>query len=230
MSLPPTWLRRPQTHQAHRRGVKPLHAPSQTPREAQLQIRYRPPHGKQPRLRQNWFTIKCPKSTPALKNKSSPAVVKRMCSIVSITDGFGRRCSIIEARTERPRRAALGLREDGTENARVKLEGRHILSADLCVSPTVLGQEGQSTLKLDERITQMYDELHEPVYRYLLCRSASAVDADDIIQETFLRLYLHLNAGGREDNMRGWVFRVAHNISINELKKRKHLFPIAPED
>jgi RNA polymerase sigma-70 factor (ECF subfamily) len=146
-----------------------------------------------------------------------------------MTAGFGRRCSIIKARTERPRRAALGLREDGTENARVKLEGCHNLSAELCVSPTVLGQEGQSTLKLEERITQMYDELHAPVYRYLLCRSASPVDAEDIIQETFLRLYRHLNAGGREDNIRSWVFRVAHNININELKRRRHLFSDAPD-
>jgi RNA polymerase sigma-70 factor, ECF subfamily len=98
------------------------------------------------------------------------------------------------------------------------------MSADICVSAHILEQEGLRTLKLEERITQMYDELHDPVYRYLVCRSASPVDADDIIQETFLRLYRHLNAGGREDNMRSWVFRVAHNININELKRRKHLF------
>jgi RNA polymerase sigma-70 factor (ECF subfamily) len=112
----------------------------------------------------------------------------------------------------------------------MNLEGRHISGTDLCVSPTILGQDGQSTLKLEERITRMYDALHEPVYRYLLCRSASPVDADDIIQETFLRLYRHLNAGGREDNIRGWVFRVAHNININELKRRERLFSNAPDE
>jgi RNA polymerase sigma-70 factor, ECF subfamily len=120
--------------------------------------------------------------------------------------------------------------EDRTEGSRVKLEGGHIVSADLRVSATILDQEGQRTLKLEERITQIYDELYKPVYRYLLCRNASPGDADDIIQETFLRLYRHLNAGGREDNLRGWVFRVAHNISISELKRRKHLLPIAPEE
>jgi RNA polymerase sigma-70 factor, ECF subfamily len=101
---------------------------------------------------------------------------------------------------------------------------------DLCVPSTILAQEGQRTLKLEERITQMFDELQEPVYRYLLCLSASPNEADEIIQETFLRLYRHLNAGGREDNLRGWVFRVAHNISINELKRRKRLLSFAPEE
>lgn len=120
--------------------------------------------------------------------------------------------------------------EDATEVPRVKLVSGQIGSADLCVPASTLDQEGQRPLKLEQRITQMYDELRGPVYRYLVCRSASPVDADDIVQETFLRLYQHLNAGGREDNLRGWVFRVAHNISINEIKKRKHLFPIAPEE
>ena len=111
----------------------------------------------------------------------------------------------------------------------MKLKSGHLASADLCVSATIFGQEAQSTLKLEERITQMYDELREPVYRYLLCRSATPVDADDIIQETFLRLYRHHNAGGNEDNLRGWIFRVAHNISINQVKRHRHLFSTAPE-
>jgi RNA polymerase sigma-70 factor (ECF subfamily) len=112
----------------------------------------------------------------------------------------------------------------------VKVDGGRLVGMDLCVPATVLGQEGQPTLRLEERITRMYDELYQPIFRYLLCRSASPVDAEDIIQETFLRLYKHLNAGGREDNIRGWVFRVAHNISINELKRRKQLFSNAPEE
>jgi RNA polymerase sigma-70 factor, ECF subfamily len=112
----------------------------------------------------------------------------------------------------------------------VKLEGGRIVSLDLCESATILDQEGQRGLNLEDRITQFYDELHGPVYRYLMCRFSIPVDVDDIIQETFLRLYKHLNAGGREDNIRGWVFRVAHNISVNELKRRKHFSPIAPEE
>jgi RNA polymerase sigma-70 factor, ECF subfamily len=112
----------------------------------------------------------------------------------------------------------------------MKVESGHIPSVALCVPATILGHEGQRALKLEERITQMFDELRAPIYRYLLCLSTSPLDADEIIQETFLRLYRHLNSGGREDNLRGWVFRVAHNISINELKRRKRLFLVAPEE
>jgi RNA polymerase sigma-70 factor (ECF subfamily) len=58
----------------------------------------------------------------------------------------------------------------------------------------------------------------------------SPTETDEIIQETFLRLYQHLNSGGNERNLRGWIFRVAHNLCINELKSRKRVASSASED
>jgi RNA polymerase sigma-70 factor (ECF subfamily) len=101
----------------------------------------------------------------------------------------------------------------------------HVLNSDLSARATVLDQEGQRTLKLEEQITQLFDELRQPVRRYLLCLNVSPMETEEIIQDTFLRLFRHLHSGGREDNLRGWIFRVAHNIGINELKKRKYLGP-----
>ena len=88
---------------------------------------------------------------------------------------------------------------------------------------SALGLEGQPILRLEERVTQLYDELSLPVYRYLLCLGMGPSEASDVIQETFLRLYRHLHAGRREDKLRGWVFRVAHNLALNFLKSHKHL-------
>ena len=101
----------------------------------------------------------------------------------------------------------------------------HVLNLDLCARTTALDQEGQRTLKLEKQITQLFDELRQPVRRYLLCLNVSSMEAEEIIQDTFLRLYRHLHSGGREDNLRGWIFRVAHNIGINEIKRRKYLGP-----
>ena len=97
------------------------------------------------------------------------------------------------------------------------------LESTLGTPATVLGLEGEQTLKLEERVTQLFDELHVPVYRYLLYLTMSPTETDEIIQETFLRLYQHLNSGGNERNLRGWIFRVAHNLCINELKSRKRV-------
>ena len=104
----------------------------------------------------------------------------------------------------------------------------HVLNLDLSARVTVLGQEGQRTLKLEDQITQLFDELRQPMRRYLLCLNVSPMETEEIIQDTFLRLFRHLHSGGREDNLRGWIFRVAHNIGINELKRRKYLGPSNP--
>ena len=101
----------------------------------------------------------------------------------------------------------------------------HVLNLDLSARATVLDQEGQRTLKLEEQVTQLFDELRQPIRRYLLCLNVSPMETEEIIQDTFLRLFQHLHSGGREDNLRGWIFRVAHNIGINELKRRKYLDP-----
>jgi RNA polymerase sigma-70 factor, ECF subfamily len=100
---------------------------------------------------------------------------------------------------------------------------------EVCTRRSVFGQEGQGILKLQEQTTKLFLELREPVYRYLVCLGLAATEAEEITQETFLRLYRHLHAGGGEVNLRGWVFRVAHNVGINELKRRKYVVGVSLE-
>jgi RNA polymerase sigma-70 factor (ECF subfamily) len=127
-----------------------------------------------------------------------------------------------------PLKGGAGLRIEW--ESRMEADSGRELGLELCAPATLLGQEGQRTLKIEERITQLYVDLHEPVYRYLLCLSVGPAEADEIVQETFLRLYRHVHGGGREDNLRGWIFRVAHNLSINEFKSRKRFVSSTPED
>ncbi|BDC51996.1 RNA polymerase sigma factor [Bryobacterales bacterium F-183] len=56
--------------------------------------------------------------------------------------------------------------------------------------------------------------------RYLLSLGLRHQDCDEIVQETFLALHRHLCAGGPDTNLRGWLFRVAHNHALKVRKKR----------
>jgi RNA polymerase sigma-70 factor, ECF subfamily len=58
---------------------------------------------------------------------------------------------------------------------------------------------------------QWFDELHLPVYRYLVCLGLGSADAEEVVQETFLRLFRHLAGRRSRDNLRGWIFQVARN-------------------
>lgn len=87
----------------------------------------------------------------------------------------------------------------------------------------------QRTLRLEEQIAHLYEELRLPLFRYLLCMRVMSEEAEEVIQESFLRLYKHLHAGGREDNLRGWIYRVAHNLSSTRRKERRFLADTSPE-
>ena len=68
---------------------------------------------------------------------------------------------------------------------------------------------------LQTNLLELYDELRPPMGRYLSCVGLSRERAEDVIQETFLRLYRHLLAGRPEENLRAWIFRVAHNLAAD---------------
>jgi RNA polymerase sigma-70 factor, ECF subfamily len=41
-------------------------------------------------------------------------------------------------------------------------------------------------------------------------------DGEEIVQEVFLVLFRHLRMGRPRNNLRGWIFRVAHNLALKE--------------
>jgi len=63
--------------------------------------------------------------------------------------------------------------------------------------------------------TTLYQELRQPLLRYLVCLGLSQDEAQDAVQDAFLNLHKHLAAGGSEENIRGWLFRVVHNSARN---------------
>ena len=86
------------------------------------------------------------------------------------------------------------------------------------------------TVSVEDQVMELFTEMHAPIYRHLIWLHLQSDQAEDIVQETFLRLYQHLsrpNAPRR--NLRGWVWRVAHNlglnlcVSSNRMQSRKEL-------
>jgi RNA polymerase sigma-70 factor (ECF subfamily) len=57
------------------------------------------------------------------------------------------------------------------------------------------------------------------LYRYLHSAGASAADAEDIAQESLIRLYRQLHQGAQIREVRPWVFHVARNLLIDEKRK-----------
>jgi RNA polymerase sigma-70 factor (ECF subfamily) len=64
-------------------------------------------------------------------------------------------------------------------------------------------------------VTALFREQRKALLRYIVCLGLSKDEAQDVVQDAFVSLQRHLASGGRRENLRGWLFRVAHNSARN---------------
>jgi RNA polymerase sigma-70 factor (ECF subfamily) len=71
-------------------------------------------------------------------------------------------------------------------------------------------------LSPEAEVVELFEELRDRLLRYLLMVGLSAHDGEEIIQESFLLLFQHLQRGKSRQNLRGWIFRVARNLALKQ--------------
>jgi RNA polymerase sigma-70 factor, ECF subfamily len=67
------------------------------------------------------------------------------------------------------------------------------------------------------------------IRRFLVHRAGNAVDADDLLQEIFVKALLQGTAFCNLDNPRAWLFQVARNLLIDRLRVSREELPL-PDD
>ncbi len=72
--------------------------------------------------------------------------------------------------------------------------------------------------EFEELITDIRPQLH----RYAARMIGSVVDAEDVVQEALAKAYSALPTTTSVANMRGWLFRIAHNKAIDHLRRESH--------
>jgi RNA polymerase sigma-70 factor (ECF subfamily) len=85
-----------------------------------------------------------------------------------------------------------------------------------------MGAEIETTPSLESEILTLFDSLRLPLLRYSISFGISVTDGEDIVQETFLALFDHLRKGRSRANLRGWLFRVIHNLALKRRKRYKN--------
>jgi RNA polymerase sigma-70 factor, ECF subfamily len=95
-------------------------------------------------------------------------------------------------------------------------EGGGAISSDL----GILISEQSGSIRTRQRIIDLYDHLRPSLRAYLCCLGMSSDQAEDVIQDTFLRLVRHRFESDAGDNLRAWIFRVAHNLSMDVHRSR----------
>lgn len=78
-----------------------------------------------------------------------------------------------------------------------------------------------------EKIVQQYSQsLYWKIRRMVLIHE----DADDILQNTFLKVWTHLDSFEGKARLSTWLYRIAINESLDFLRKQKNVYPQGEEE
>jgi RNA polymerase sigma-70 factor, ECF subfamily len=69
-------------------------------------------------------------------------------------------------------------------------------------------------------VRDLFDAHGAAVYRFAAVLLQNHHDAEDVVQETFLKLLRHLDGGGDTSNIRGWLFTVAAHAARDRQRRR----------
>src|ERR1700730_13270244 len=78
----------------------------------------------------------------------------------------------------------------------------------------------QAHVTLEEEIGQLFESLRAGVYRYVMTIVKSSAIAEEITQDTFIKLYDFTRGGGHVHHYRAWLYRTAHNLAVNESTRK----------
>lgn len=77
--------------------------------------------------------------------------------------------------------------------------------------------------RIESEVMHLFDQFRNPLLRYALSLGISMHDAEEVTQEVFLALFRHLQLGRPRKNLRGWIFRVAHNLALRQRHANQNL-------
>jgi len=91
---------------------------------------------------------------------------------------------------------------------------------DLCVS-TGTGETAATTRYAQDDVLMLFDACGANLFRYVRSLGIEPATSQDIVQEVFLALFHHLRLERPRNNLKGWLFKVAHNLALKHRRKLK---------
>jgi RNA polymerase sigma-70 factor (ECF subfamily) len=79
----------------------------------------------------------------------------------------------------------------------------------------------------EDFVTDLYVKLRPSLISYVYHLIGSTRDAEDVIQVAFIQLFDQLNENVEIRNVRGWLYKVVHNLAIEQVRtigRRETLF------
>ncbi len=95
-------------------------------------------------------------------------------------------------------------------------------------SPMTVPHERSAALRAE--FDRLFAELSTPIFNYALHMVGDADRAADIAQDTFIKAFRKLDTLSSATSTRTWVYRIATNTAIDEIRRRRHVTRLPVEE
>jgi RNA polymerase sigma-70 factor (ECF subfamily) len=92
-------------------------------------------------------------------------------------------------------------------------------SIDLPLPVGLVADRPADDAEIQADVLRLFDECAGGLRRYVAAFGLTPAAAEDIVQEAFLSLFRHLRLGRPRENLRGWLYRVAHNLALKQRER-----------
>lgn len=73
----------------------------------------------------------------------------------------------------------------------------------------------------NDAFNELYNQTSKGVFAFIYSYLKNYRDSEDVLQTVYLKIKLNVNQYKQGTNARAWIFQIAKNLSLNEIKKRK---------
>lgn len=72
----------------------------------------------------------------------------------------------------------------------------------------------------------LWNQMHIQLHRFILSRVADEADADDLLQEVFVRIHANLDSVRDMQRLESWIYQIARNCITDYYRARRRLTPL----
>jgi RNA polymerase sigma-70 factor (ECF subfamily) len=96
-------------------------------------------------------------------------------------------------------------------------------NASLALPPLLAAENahGRDRIAIEAEVLALFNTFRDPLLRYVCSFGLAVNEGEDAVQDVFLALFTHLCRDGARRNLRGWLFRVAHNLALKRRARQR---------
>src|SRR5262249_28589215 len=86
---------------------------------------------------------------------------------------------------------------------------------------TALEARPAAAVPAEQEVMRLFDACAPALLRYVASFGLQRDEAEDVVQDVFLSLFHHLQRGRSRHHLKGWLFRVAHNLALRQRRNAR---------